>query len=111
MLAKGKELTASLSFNEAALFRTRKDRNQRNARSSVVGFNEAALFRTRKELRRRTRQFKAIGFNEAALFRTRKGRTRTTFDPHSTASMRPRSFERGKATQRLWTFFATSKLQ
>ena len=83
-------------FNEAALFRTRKDvmktifetrfaasmRPRSFERGKVHWanrhprlkdrFNEAALFRTRKGWGGSKRQSKRMRFNEAALFRTRK---------------------------------------
>ncbi len=62
-----------------------------------IGFNEAAIIRSRKD--------QAIpiaaercgdGFNEAAIIRSRKGTITRCRDLRPQASMRPRSFDRGK---------------
>ena len=60
-------------------------------------FNEAALFRTRKGFLPCGDYSDVHGFNEAALFRTRKAQIPSGQSMCSIkASMRPRSFERGK---------------
>ena len=89
----------SPGFNEAALFRTRKGvRSRAQWQGGSQRFNEAALFRTRKgSLPQPKQQRSPQRFNEAALFRTRKGHVAPNLlAGHACASMRPRSFERGK---------------
>ena len=60
------------SFNEAALFRTRKGYYSSGDGGGQTRFNEAALFRTRKATLSCIVSKSPSSFNEAALFRTRK---------------------------------------
>ena len=83
-------------FNEAALFRTRKGLGEYTLDRSPTSFNEAALFRTRKAGQPRRHLTTTLRFNEAALFRTRKAAPNDLAAHRCRASMRPRSFERGK---------------
>ena len=78
-------------------FERGKSSSWSRATRTSTRFNEAALFRTRKVSPSPVFVPNDPGFNEAALFRTRKGNS-TDIHPivKQTASMRPRSFERGK---------------
>ena len=98
----------SFCFNEAAFFRTRKA-NAADSDNDAQSwrFNEAAFFRTRKGSTKCANCATTKSFNEAAFFRTRKANKKQGKPPFKPrASMRPRSFERGKACGR----FAASHL-
>ena len=59
-------------------------------------FNEAAFLRTRKAAAWLCGRDGIRGFNEAAFLRTRKGILDVPNSWNAPASMRPRSYERGK---------------
>ena len=84
-------------FNEAALSRARKVGRRRQMPDRRPCFNEAALSRARKDAHRAIRIGDKCRFNEAALSRARKDNG-NPIDQVATisASMRPRSVERGK---------------
>ena len=59
-------------------------------------FNEAAVLRPRKERTNRKRSETPRGFNEAAVLRPRKAQGRLRRSEGQSASMRPRSCDRGR---------------
>ena len=87
-------------FNEAALSRAAESEKP-VLRPGIARFNEAALCRARKVHDRAAVRKGQKGFNEAALSRARKdGKRKFARNAICTASMRPRSVERGKLSQR-----------
>ena len=98
---RGNRLTAALSgasstsFNEAAIFRSRKRAWSSRSRSISRRFNEAAILRSRKQSTCRRRSILCGCFNEAAIFRSRKLEADDQIELRCLASMRPRSFDRG----------------
>src|SRR5205085_1044162 len=64
--------TGDHCFNEAAVFRPRKQPWPLRAGKAVTCFNEAAVFRPRKLSNGMIKAAKMLCFNEAAVFRPRK---------------------------------------
>ena len=60
------------SFNEAAIFRSRKPGDPIGCTLDQRGFNEAAIFRSRKPAPSCWLRHRSHRFNEAAIFRSRK---------------------------------------
>ena len=88
---------ATSGFNEAAIIRSRKASHGSGLVLAAQSFNEAAIIRSRKEIETQKIEARLPGFNEAAIIRSRKGLSAAPSTPRLLhASMRPRSFDRGK---------------
>src|SRR5581483_4336240 len=94
-------IAGSLGFNGAALVRARKcEKGGENDDDDLQSFNGAALVRARKSEEKCLRKPHPASFNGAALVRARKSQPRVVGIAQRSASMGPRSCERGNRSQR-----------